>query len=790
MFYPFKKSKIVLLACTSAFCFSGVAAAQTVAPAAAPADQATTLDEIVVTANKREERVNDVPMAITAASGEQLQNLGITSVADLVKITPGFHASQTGIQNVYTLRGVGFYDPTIFSRGAVALYVDEVGLPYSALGSLASFDVQRVEVLKGPQGTLFGQNSTGGAINYIANKPTDTMRYGLSGSYGSYNRGDISGYISGPVTDDLRARLAVRHEFGDGWQKSYTRDDVLGAVNKTSGRLLLDWTPAQNFRVAASLTAYHSDSEPQAGQYLETRILIPTPAGIASTTAAGLNPYPAAPHDNHYSDWTRGANFFERENSYLGSLRVEYDLNDNVTLTSLSSYSDYSRNAYRPAAGTNVVNDDFRMRMNGQVFQQELRLNGSLGDRLQWIAGLAYEKDKAYQIDSFILGTSSSVSHLYDAGVPTSPPGSFLGSSDFIRPEYETKAVFGNIDYKLTDSLTLRGGLRYTKFDGHSEGCLLAVDVNDVTRFGALATLNATRAGQGLPPTTVPARGECYTTDGLNFMSAKPTLDESNTSWRASIDWKATEDVLVYATVSKGFKSGSFPIVSGALTLQFAPATQESLLSYETGVKATLADGKLQLNAAAFYYDYIDKQFFGRAVDPFLGVIARLVNVPEATEKGAEFQAIWRPTPDFRISGNVTYLGTEIGNFSNYTALGTFQNFQGEQFPFAPKWSGSLDAEYTRPITAALDGFAGISVDYQDKTNAGFGNLPTTRIDAYTTVDLRAGISNDTDNWRVTLWAKNVGNEYYWTNVVRAIDTVIRYTGMPQTFGISFSKNW
>lgn len=196
------------------------------------------IQDIVVTAQKREQSINSVPMSITAATGEQLSQLGIKEASDLVKITPGltFSTSQTGTP-VYTLRGIGYDGFSLATRQAVSIYVDETPIPFALESHGASLDVERVEILKGPQGTLFGDNSTGGAVNYIANKPTSTLKAGGSFTYGRFNKLDISGYVSGPITDTLSVRVAVEHRGQSEWQKSYTRDDANGRVDFTSGRV-------------------------------------------------------------------------------------------------------------------------------------------------------------------------------------------------------------------------------------------------------------------------------------------------------------------------------------------------------------------------------------------------------------------------------------------------------------------------------------------------------------------------------------------------------------------------
>src|SRR5258708_7378258 len=197
-------------------CWATVAFAQLETPAPAPAnldqessEPQSTLDDIIVTAQKRSERLSDVPLSITAVTGESMRNLGITNTSDLAKIVPGFTAVQSPYGTpLYTLRGIGFFEESLGVSPTVAVYVDQVPLPYSAMTEGAALDLERVEALKGPQGTLFGQNSTGGAINFIANKPTRHFAAGLGVGYGNFNAVNVNGFVSGPLTDDLAGRVA------------------------------------------------------------------------------------------------------------------------------------------------------------------------------------------------------------------------------------------------------------------------------------------------------------------------------------------------------------------------------------------------------------------------------------------------------------------------------------------------------------------------------------------------------------------------------------------------------
>ena len=220
------------------------------------------VQEIVVTAQRRAEKLNDVGISVVATSGDDMKAKGVSDIEGLTKIVPGLTAAPTPYGNtVLTLRGIGFYESSLGASSPVATYVDEVPIPYTRMATGASLDLQRVEVLKGPQGTLYGQNTTGGTINYIANKPTPDFTAGADFSLGRFMDTDAQGYVSGPISDSLRFRVAVRTRQSDGWQESISRDATMGATHLLVGRVLLDWDASQRLKFAFSFNGFVDKSQ-------------------------------------------------------------------------------------------------------------------------------------------------------------------------------------------------------------------------------------------------------------------------------------------------------------------------------------------------------------------------------------------------------------------------------------------------------------------------------------------------------------------------------------------------
>ena len=342
--------------------------------------------EIVVTASKRAENLSDVPMSISAFTGESLNDKGINDVQDLVKVTPGLSYAESGLGTpVYSLRGVGFFETSIGARPTVSIYVDEAPLPFSVMTEGALFDLQRVEILKGPQGTLFGQNSTGGAINYIAAKPKATFQAGAVASYERFNTVDLQGYVTGPLGPDVRARLAVRAVRGGAWQKSYTRHDTLGDQKFTQGRFLLDYTPTDRLKLSLNLNGFIDRGDTQAAQLIGILYVTPRLAGEVPE----LGSYPFAPEKNRAADWDPGTDYSKNTRFYQAVGRADYDITDDIKFTSISAWSHIKLDQNTDIDGTALPSSDAAVVGKIRSFSQEVRVAGD-HKNLRWILGANY----------------------------------------------------------------------------------------------------------------------------------------------------------------------------------------------------------------------------------------------------------------------------------------------------------------------------------------------------------------------------------------------------------------
>jgi iron complex outermembrane recepter protein len=734
------------------------------------------LEEIVVTAQKRAQSIDDVGMTIQAFTGATLQERGVSDVQDLTRIVPGLTYAK-GLLNspVYTLRGVGFNDTSLAALPAVTVYVDQAPLIFPALTGQAGLDLERVEVLKGPQGTLFGENSTGGAINFVAAKPTDELHAAFDVSYGRFNSVETSGFVSGPITSTLKARIAIKLVDDGPWQQGYTVDRETGATRTQAGRLLLDWEPVETARIALNINAWHDNSDPQAGQFYA--LALQGPVG-----SPALLSYPVAPSNARSADTQPGFDPKIDETASQASLNAEFDLSGDVTLTSISSYVNYAQNNRVNASGMAIAALDLDPD-NGAIhsFNQELRV--AYSDHKNWrlVGGANYGLNTVYESTQEVYPYST---------IGIFAPLNLVSSAFYSDQRMKSYAAFGNAEYDLTNRLTLNVGARYTNTETDFAGCNHDDgDGRAAAFFTGLASLL-----RGAPVTPVPPGG-CIQL-GPTFLPNHLFVDqlkENNTSWRAGVNYKATSAVLFYADAAKGYKAGGFPQLASSSDSQLAPIKQESVLDYEGGFKAQLLAHTLSVDGAVFYYTYNNKQIRGTVVDPVFGLLNELINIPESTLKGAELDLAWRPVAGLTTTVSGTYLNAKVTRFAGLDSAGVATNFAGTPLPLAPEWQFATAIDYEFPVSLNKTAFLGANTIYNSHTygEVGGGTAatptnpdPADYIKGYFVLDLRAGIRFADNKWTLSAWGKNVTNTYYWNNALLIYDQKVRYTGKPATYGV------
>ncbi len=774
------------------------------------------LENVVVTAQRIEQTANEVGMDIQVFTGEQLDRLRITSVSDLTSVVPSFTLSQSyqGVPT-YTLRGIGFNTVNMSATSTVGIYLDEIAYPYPVLNAGPVFDMQRVEVLQGPQGTLFGRNTTGGLINLVTNKPSEEFEAMVRAEGGNYDTVNTEAMVSGPLGDTLAGRLAFRTEdSNEGWQKSNTRDDELGEVHRYGYRGQLSFRPLEQLDLDVSYNGWKIKSDTLAAQAIAL-----SPATVSGPSAPfnaqGLTEYLAdnQPDQPEEADWaplsTRGVDIGTGlglpgdldENSHLNAyaLHANYAFTEDLRLVSLTGYQDMKRKGLTDFSGAPY--EILLQNLDGKIesFSQELRLEGS-SDRVRWLVGTYYTDDQLYDSNRTLLGQNANVGLVRATtvsllGTPFNSAGytpeqamqAFRTFRDRANIDSDSWSIYANADWTLSDQFSLTTGLRYTRDQQDYKGCSSDFNTN------MLPNVNVTNRylfnlfyGAMADPIS---EGECNTfnTDTGQFGEVRSHLDEDNVPWRVALNWQYDMDTLMYASISEGFKSGTTPVNAANLAVQNAPVKQEQLLAYELGLKATLLEQSMQFNLSTFYYDYKDKQLAVYFADPIYTTLARLDNVPDSEAYGLDTQLTWRLTSDLTAIVAATLLHTEVKNYEGINALGEPQDFDGAEFLYSPKRSGNATLMYDRAISDGLGVSASLNVHYQSKSQADLTNSAVGEVDDYTTANASLGIYTLDGHWDFSVWGNNITDEYYWLSVTQNANTVIRFAGKSRTYGATLT---
>jgi iron complex outermembrane receptor protein len=739
-------------------------------PAGVALAQDAGLEEIVVTATRREESLQNLANSATVFSSSDLQALRVFEPKDIAAQTPGLLAKYgpNGLATVgFYLRGVGINDFTGTVDPSVGIYVDEVFQPTPDMLNFAVYDIERVEVLRGPQGTLYGRNSTGGAINFLTARPTQELEGFVRAGYGSYQTATGTAAISGPIASTLLGRLSVNvvNASGDsGYSYNRFTDNHLGKVDSKAARAQLEWKPSDDFSLRLMYNYGDSESEQALLQHVGVR----DPANPAATCAPVLAGHVAeGPCRDLLGYFDDDGEFYDGAANVDPQLELRSDdvtatINWNighVTLTSISGYADFSKEQSQDIdASPNVAADNFTFN-DVENFSQEIRLTSDDSFRLPWIVGVNYAKT---DIDWF------QTINLTDlAGIPTSNGA-----------EQSTKAwaAFGQLTVPLGEKWEFTGGLRYTDEERDWRG---ATFIGTFANLDEAYASGAPRLSQLPLPDGDPGQG-----GPLDFPT---TVKKDKVDYQAVLKFKPNDDSMYYLSVSEAFRSGGYS--SAVIFSQDAlePYGPETLTSYEVGLKLSLADNRLRFNAAAFYYDYADFQAtFVRGGE----ASARLQNAGDVEIKGMEASVDWLPIQGLTISGGLSLLDTEI--VKTDVALVPLDgsapvSIEGNEIPNAPAFTFNGRLRYETPITDTLAAAFQTDFTVVDEHFLEPNNREFLKEDGYSLVNARISLLPQNGPWEVSAWVKNIGDEEYRTaaqdiSVALGFSEIV--TGLPRTWGV------
>ena len=690
-------------------------------------------DTMTVTARRREENLQDAPLSITAFSGEELDNQSVLDFEDLQYQTPNlsiYRQADSTTAGRVTIRGMTVGETLITSDPAVGVYIDDVYYGRTQGNLTNILDLERVEVLKGPQGTLHGRNTTGGAIKLISKKPT--YEFGGFGNVvvGNYERIDVGVGLNVPIVEDV---LAIRGTFQnthrDGFGHNPFLDQELNDDNTRSFRVSALLEPNDR----SSLIVTYDNTRQRESGFLTKPVAFGPPASFL-LFFAGLD-----------GDDLINTPFYE-SNSEVASFSnldlwgiaatAEYDF-DNFAVKAVVSKREMERDANFDLDGTVLPILNPRFPTNQEQFTAEIQVSGeAFEDRLSWVGGL-YHFDEEGEDGSVTLAL---------VGLNPLNPNDDSGSVG----KNESNAVFGHMSYGLTDNIEVSGGLRYT--DERKE--LISSSRNGTPPVCALS----------LDPDAVPdSTGDGLADFDYSFdaaaCEARLGEDYSFLSWDASVNYQASDDLMVYARVGRGFRSGGFVLRGRSLT-EFTPFKEEMATAYEVGLKADIFDGRIRSNLAGFYTTYSDIQRASLIGTPEGGVVTTVTNAAEATISGVEAEVTAYPHPDFRIRGTLGYTNAE---YDDYVSGGV--DLSDNEFPLSPELTYSFSARYEKAVTSNAN--VSLQADWAWQSETHFRVINSLLVDqdeGYGILNMRLGVDFPEKGIAVAAFATNILQQEYTVN--------------------------
>lgn len=722
--------------------------------------QGVALEEVIVTAQKRENSAQLTAVSLTAASGDALREANIRAPQDLSGVSPSLSATMSNGQLQVSIRGVGNEIITTgVGESGIAIHNNGVYMGSNLTPSLGFFDVDRVEILRGPQGTLWGRNATGGAINIIQQRPDSDFNGYVDVSYGSFQTRNIEAAVGGSLTDSMQARLTVLHSGGNGYLKNLSENgEDLGGAGTDAARLSINIELDEDSYWLLAAGYGNRDIYGQAIRQEGT----PFPVGSVnpiSGTAGELTFAEAAfgPTTTRGRFETYSSSPFVHDELELSYFTSELDKAfDAFNLSLLSDFRKHDSSALRDVdyTATSVRDTTAFYVEKGEEFSQEVRLSSNGSSDHEWVVGAYYYKQDLQSDIKVQAGPYPGVPDILYGGVfgPDYVAGA-VNSGGIL--EVESKALFGQGTWQATDDFGVTLGLRFGE------------DRKEASEYSEVR----------LGSTTGPI---------LQGLTGKVTGEWSDWSGKLGIEYRASNDVFLFANVAKGYKSGGINL--GSLTGAFEP---EELINYEAGFKATLLDSRLRINSTLFFSDFSDYQF-----QSVKGVNTVITN-GDAEVYGLEAELDYLPNESWLLKFVASYNHSEITNFSeqglrNPATGGLVQ--AGGPLPRTPEYSYKASAKYFVDLESNAELSFKLSYYWQDKVNLdSFGTFNGDQED-YGVLDFSVQWLDEAEIWSVDLYGKNLSNEYYKTstffNAALLGGAAQAQIAMPRNYGIRVRRNF
>ncbi|EIZ78162.1 TonB-dependent receptor-like protein [Novosphingobium sp. Rr 2-17] len=752
-------------------------------PIAADASSASAATEIVVTGRYKGDDVSKVPIAITALTSQQIDSVpGDFNIRTLQRFSPSLSVQGFSVRNqTITIRGLGTNSGQAnegLDQG-VGIYID--GVYYARTGTAVSdlLDVQSLQVLRGPQGTLFGKNTVAGAIDIRTREPSFTPEGSFSLTYGNYNYVRAQASASVPISDKLAIRIAGSSNVRDGTIQNTTYNDKWDNRHSYSGKLDVLWKPTDTTKVRVI------------GDYgtLYGTIGFTTVAGVLSGTLANGTTvardfYAKAasvgytlPDKGEYDRTTDiDGNHNQKLNTGGASLHVEQELG-NAILTSITAYRfwNYFPHYDGDQTGADVYSNS-TVGPHQKQFSQELRISSAEPGPLQYTAGLYYfwQKQTNYQNTTY---GKDAAKWLVSASAPDALLDG-LEANSITKPETNSYAAFGQLTWTFTPKLSVTGGLRYTweKKSG-SYSATQDGDVADVSTLGAYAA-----TAQSIRNSYAPSGGDYYA-----------SKSGGNVSGLLTLNYQATDNASLYATYSRGYKSAAINLVrqSAGLDVFIKP---EKVDAFELGLKTQLFENKLTFNTALFWTNVNNYQ---ANIYDTENRVTYLSNAGKVRSRGVEVDIRANPVEGLTFTASGAFTDAKYVRYTNALcpyaqSYQSYCDISGQRLSGVSKWVGSIWGEYAQPIGGDKTAYVGGDVAYRSSFYSTVNDDPYAKISAYTLVGARVGVRADKGNWDVSLWASNLFNEKYWNtlSVSSTVGIVQGVLGDPRTYGVTLRTNF
>jgi iron complex outermembrane recepter protein len=753
------------------------------------------LAEVVVTAQKRAESLQSVPVSVTALTASQLAETKMDTPSDLTTQIPNLQVN--GIVGegspLFTLRGVSMFDYSLSQSSPVASYIDEVYKGNFVLFGVEMYDLERIEVLRGPQGTLYGKNTTGGAINFITHKPGWSNEAYVQIGAGNYNRREAEGAAQMVLIDDhLSARIAATYTKVDGFiQNILPGHPDMEGVDQYGFRVSLLYKA--NDSLEFWLRYSQSMQDPQNYAIIDGCVTPPISSSCYGQTAlyppggvGGTGYYRT--HDGTITGTPLGAdqiamNFTERrrQDNQGVALTGNWTFAPELALTSITSWDLGS--LLNPEGTDGAPIDVFKIPYYGKTRQvtQDLRLTSSSSGPFNYILGGYYQHEVIHNNTTNYVFTDPSFG--LDCAANTFPGGVWNGANINLGCQYANKfdqfrnswAAYSDATYQLVPVVKLRAGIRYNHDNGSQKNALAQLRDAAGTPIGNIIpgiVLN----GAWQPVEALPGSPNY---DAIVNATTAQSLHNVHTTGHVGVDFTPTHDTLYYLSYSHGYRSAAFNGQFFFSITDFSQVEPETIDAFELGAKTAWLDNHLQLNGALFYYQYKNQQY----IDVYPTGQQPLINLPKSRIEGGELELVARPFKSLTVRAGLGALDTRI---QEAAIQGGAVSVNGHQLPYAPKWSGTLSGDWEALSLQAVGLTLHVDGVYSSSQYFELVNEPRLQEGGYGLLNVRATLHAATDKWAVAGWVRNAADKLYWTNVVdlQGFGYDYRHRGLPRMYGV------